>query len=100
MPQPLQEIQTRIRREQKTDQWQRSYVIRADYEATASETIHAPSLRRCRYRGIAKTHGQYVLTAAGADIIRLSDCFPPGTTPDRSPRPPSPFQRLCRELTG
>lgn len=47
-----------------------------------------------------RPHVQHVLTAAGANIIRLSDCFRPGTTPDRPPRQTCQFQRLCRELPG
>ncbi|WP_213089985.1 transposase, partial [Streptomyces umbrinus] len=34
--------------------------------------VHAHGLRRCRYRGMAKTHVQHVLTAAGTNLIRLS----------------------------
>ncbi|MFD0381372.1 transposase [Streptomyces stramineus] len=98
LPQPQQEIQTRVRHEQKTGRWQRRYAIRAGCEATVSETVHAHGLRHCRYRGLAKTHVQHVLTAAGTNIIRLSECFPPGTAPPRWPRPPSPFQQLCQRL--
>lgn len=94
MPQPLQEIQTRARREQQTLQWQQKYAIRAGCEATVSETVRAHGLRHCRYRGLAKTHVQHVLTAAGTNLIRLSQYQPEG----RKPRQPSHFQRLCRKL--
>ncbi|MFJ9567970.1 IS1182 family transposase [Streptomyces fuscichromogenes] len=99
LPQHLQEIQTRVRREQDTPTWQEHYAIRAGCEATVSETVHAHGLRHCRYHGIAKTHVQHVLTAAGTNIIRLSGCLPPGTTPPRPIRPASQFRRLCRDLT-
>ncbi|MET9519482.1 hypothetical protein [Streptomyces sp. NPDC002994] len=56
-------------------------------------------MRHCRYRGLAKTHVQHVLTAAETNIVRLSECFPPGPTPASPPRPPSHFQRLCQRLT-
>ncbi|WP_371541766.1 transposase [Streptomyces sp. NBC_00554] len=72
--------------------------MRAGCEATVSETVHAHGLRNCRYRGIAKTHVQHLLTAAGTNIIRLSDCFPPSAAPSRPPRPTSSFQLLCRKL--
>ncbi|WP_406326603.1 transposase [Streptomyces sp. NBC_00203] len=98
LPQPLQEIQTQVRREQETSKWQQHYAIRAGCEATVSETVHAHGLRHCRYHGIAKTHVQHVLTAAGTNIIRLSGCLPPGTTPPRPIRPASQFRRLCRDL--
>lgn len=98
LPEAQQKIQTQVRKDQKTSNWQRRYAIRAGCEATVSETVHAHGLRHCRYRGLAKTHVQHVLTAAGTNIIRLSEHFPPGTTPASPPRPPSHFQRLCRRL--
>ncbi|MEU6511070.1 IS1182 family transposase [Streptomyces sp. NPDC046942] len=100
LPEAQQKIQTQVRRDQKTSNWQRRYAIRAGCEATVSETVHAHGLRHCRYRGLAKTHVQHVLTAAGTNIIRLSECFPPGTTPDSPPRPPTHFQQLCQGLTA
>ncbi|WP_353962339.1 transposase [Streptomyces sp. NBC_00452] len=100
LPQPLQEIQTRVRHEQDTLQWRQHYAVRAGCEATVSETVHAHGLRHCRYRGMAKTHVQHVLTAAGTNIIRLSGHFPPGTSPPRRPRPASRFKGLCRTLTN
>lgn len=98
LPEPQQKIQSQVRKDQKTSNWQRRYAIRAGCEATVSETVHAHGLRHCRYRGLAKTHVQHVLTAAGTNIVRLSDCFPPGTTPASPPRPPSHFKRLCQRL--
>ncbi|WP_443066364.1 transposase [Streptomyces sp. NBC_01262] len=72
--------------------------MRSGCEATVSETVHAHGLRHCRYRGLAETRVQHILTAAGTNIIRLSECFSPGTTPDRPCRPPSRFRRLCQNL--
>ncbi|MFE5371153.1 transposase [Streptomyces mirabilis] len=43
----------------------------------AGRCAHAHGLRHCRYRGLAKTHVQHVLTAAGTNIVRLSDCIRP-----------------------
>ncbi|MET9619024.1 transposase [Kitasatospora indigofera] len=71
LPQPLQEIQNRVRKRQNTQAWQDRYAMRAGCEATVSETVHAHGLRNCRYRGTAKTHVQYVLTAAGTNTVRL-----------------------------
>ncbi|WP_211835018.1 transposase [Streptomyces rhizosphaericus] len=95
LTEPQQKIQTQVRKDQKTSNWQRRYAVRAGCEATVSETVHAHGLRHCRYRGLAKTHVQHVPTAAGANIIRLSEHFPPGITPASPPRPPSHFQQLC-----
>lgn len=94
LPQPLQEIQTHTRAEQKTPEWQQKYAMRAGCEATVSETVHAHGLRHCRYHGLAKTHVQHVLTAAGTNIIRLSQHPATG----HNPRPPSHFHRLCQAL--
>ncbi|MFI6318800.1 transposase [Nonomuraea sp. NPDC050556] len=66
LPQPLQEIQTRNRADQNTEEWKARYAIRAGCEATVSETTRAHGLRTCRYKGLAKTHVQHVLTAAGS----------------------------------
>ncbi|MEU9256594.1 transposase [Streptomyces sp. NPDC048270] len=56
MLQPLQEIQTRSRADPTTNEWRQRYAIRADCQATVSETVHAHGLRNCRYRGMARTH--------------------------------------------
>ncbi|MFI1677413.1 transposase [Streptomyces sp. NPDC020607] len=98
LPQPLQEIQTRVRREQDTAQWRQHYAIRVGCEATVSETVQVHGLRHCRYRGMAKSHVQHVLIAAGTNIIRLSGHFLPGTSPPQPPRPESRLKRLCRPL--
>ncbi|MGA5135502.1 IS1182 family transposase [Streptomyces olivoreticuli] len=98
LPRPVQEIQTRARLEQKTEQWQRRYAMRSGCEATVSETVHAHGLRHCRYRGAARTHVQHVLTAAGTNLVRLSDYFPPGFKPPASHRNGTAFLRLCRNL--
>ncbi|MEV8035034.1 transposase [Streptomyces sp. NPDC086182] len=37
---------------------------------------------------------------AGLPLLRLSECFPPGTTPASPPRPPSHFRQLCGRLTA
>jgi integrase len=100
LPEPQQKIQSKARKDRKTSSWQRRYAIRAGCEATVSETVHAHGLRHCRCRGLAKTHVQHVLTAAGTNIVRLSECFPPGTTPASPPRPPSHFRQLCGRLTA
>jgi transposase len=98
LPQPLQEIQTRNRADQHTDEWKARYALRAGCEATVSETTRAHGLRACRYKGLAKTHVQHVLTAAGTNVLRLADHDTPGVYPDRPARSHSPFQQLCRAL--
>ncbi|MBG0822845.1 IS1182 family transposase [Planomonospora sp. ID91781] len=96
LPRPQQEIQTRARAEQQTGQWRARYAIRAGCEATVSETVRAHGLRHCRYLGLAKTHVQHVLTAAGTNIIRLTQYDLAG--PSRASRSLTAFQRLCKRL--
>ncbi|GAB3843816.1 IS1182 family transposase [Dactylosporangium cerinum] len=89
LPEPLQDIQTRTRALQQTAEWKKRYALRAGCEATVSETVHAHGLRNCRYRGLAKTHVQHILTAAGANIVRLAQ-----HRPDQRRRPRTRLQEL------
>lgn len=50
--------------------------------------------RRCRYRGLEKTHVQNVLTALAINVERLS-LQEPADGPYR-PRPPTAFQQRKR----
>lgn len=86
------------RAEQQTPEWQQRYAMRAGCEATVSDTVHTHGLRHCRYHGLAKTHVQHILTAAGTNIIRLSERYPPGTSP-RAKRSSTHLQRLCQRIT-
>ncbi|MEU8137799.1 transposase [Streptodolium elevatio] len=87
-------MQSRLRREQRTDAWRRHHAIRIGCEATISEPVRAHGLRHCRYRGHAMTHVQHVLTAAGTNLVRLSECLPRGTIPLRTPKPTTWFRQL------
>ncbi|GGL95673.1 hypothetical protein GCM10010129_44490 [Streptomyces fumigatiscleroticus] len=90
--QSLHEIQTHNRREQRTSQWQRRYAIRAGIEATLSQAVRTRGLRRSRYRGLARTHVQHVLTARACNFTRLADWF--DTSPTSSRRD-TDFRTLC-----
>ena len=50
-------------------------------------------VRQCRYRGLPRTHVQHVLTAASANIIRLTR----GTT-QTAPRPHTPKTPVLQRL--
>lgn len=50
------------RQEQETPQWQERYKQRSGIEGTISQGVLAFGLRRSRYRGLAKTRLQHVLT--------------------------------------
>ncbi|MFI0242083.1 IS1182 family transposase [Streptomyces sp. NPDC016845] len=94
LPRPLHQIQTRNRLAQQTEQWQRSYAIRAGIEATLSQTVRAHGLRRSRYRGLARTHVQHVLTAMACNVARIADWI------DTAPRPrrrATHFRTLCSD---
>ncbi|MGW1617460.1 IS1182 family transposase [Streptomyces sp. NPDC002285] len=91
LPRLLHEIQMRNRLDQQTEQWQRRYAIRAGIEATLSQNVRAHGLRRARYRGLARTHVQHVLTAMACNLSRLADWY--GTAP--SARRPTRFRALC-----
>ncbi|MFE9883080.1 transposase, partial [Streptomyces sp. NPDC005784] len=93
----LHEIQQSNRLDQQTGNWQRRYAIRAGIEATLSQTVRSNGLRRTRYRGLAKTHVQHILTAMACNLTRTADWIaetPRGRT--RSSR----FHTLCTAATG
>ncbi|WP_184946793.1 transposase [Kitasatospora kifunensis] len=94
LPQPVQEIQTRARAEQKTEAWQQRYALRSGCEATVSETVRAYGIRHCRYRGIARTHVQHVLTAAGTNLVRLGQHSRDGHRASTTNR----FKTLCQQV--
>jgi len=96
LPQAQQEIQNHVRQQQNTEDWKRTYALRAGCEATVSETVHAHGLRNCRYRGLAKTHVQHVLTAAGANIIRLSSWNGSDGPHSHTRRNRTPFSNVCQ----
>lgn len=58
--------------EQQTEHWQQRYQHRAGVEGTIAQGIRAFDLRRSRYRGLAKTSLQHLLTAAGMNLNRLN----------------------------
>src|SRR3954453_9691559 len=61
------------RQRQTTTAFRSQYATRAGIEGTLSQGVRAFDLRRCRYRGLAKTHLQQVSTAAALDVSRLAD---------------------------
>ena len=73
--QPLFEaVQTR-KREQHTSEWRKQYGKRAGIEGTISQCVFALDMRRSRYRGLAKTHIQFVLTAAAMNLTRVLNWY-------------------------
>lgn len=61
------------RQYQQTNEFKERYKTRAGVEGTISQATNAQGLRQCRYRGLAKTHLQHVLTAAAMNLTRAID---------------------------
>ncbi|MFI6356404.1 IS1182 family transposase [Streptomyces sp. NPDC050743] len=71
LPREQQEILSRRRQEQQTEEWKKRYDIRAGVEGTISQAVHRTGIRRTRYTGLSKTHLGNVLAATAINIIRL-----------------------------
>jgi transposase len=59
------------KQEQHTHEWRERYGKRAGVEGTVSQCVFALGMRRSRYRGLHKTHLQFVLTAAAMNLTRV-----------------------------
>jgi transposase len=59
------------KQEQHTPEWRKRYGKRAGVEGTISQCVFALDTRRSRYRGMDKTHLQFVLTAAATNLTRV-----------------------------
>lgn len=68
----LHEVLRAARTEQDTPEWQGRYSHRAGIEGTVSQGVRTFGLRRSRYRGLAKTGLQHILTAAGMNLVRIN----------------------------
>lgn len=61
----------KARQDQQSDDFKQRYAARAGIEGTLSQGISAFGLRRCRYKGMAKTHLQHIITATAMNVVRL-----------------------------
>ncbi len=61
-----------MRARQKTPEFQHAYATRAGIESTHAQAIRCSGLRRARYRGLAKTRLQHVLTATAINLLRIA----------------------------
>ncbi|MFJ3846126.1 transposase [Streptomyces albidoflavus] len=82
----LHELQTKNRADQQDANWRRIYGQRSGAEGTIEEFADGDHGRRCRYRGLAKTHVHHVLTALAINVKRLSLQEPADSS---YPAPPS-----------
>lgn len=90
-PRPIREARMNAYRDQESEQWQRTYNLRAGIEGTISQAVRGPDLRHSRYRGLPKTHLQNVVTGIALNIVRLGDHFDTVAT---APRRPTTVHRL------
>jgi transposase len=58
-----------------TEAGQKQYARRAGIEGTISQSVRAFGARRTRYRGLAKTHLQQVITAVAINVRRIIAWF-------------------------
>ena len=70
-PQPEFEVIQRVRTQQQTALFRKRYAQRAGVEGTLSQGVRRCQIRRSRYRGIAKTHLQHLITAAALNVVRV-----------------------------
>jgi transposase len=65
------EAQQAIRAQQSTQAWKDRYALRAGVEGTIAQASQRGDIHHTRYRGLAKTHLQHVLTAMALNLIRI-----------------------------
>ena len=65
----------KARQRQTTDEFKAVYKQRAGVEGTISQGTQVCGLRRCRYRGIEKTHLQHIFTAVAINLKRVAAWF-------------------------
>ena len=58
---------------QNTPEFLKTYNKRAGIEGSISQGVRRSALRQSRYIGLAKTHLQHILIAAGLNLCRLYD---------------------------
>lgn len=58
------------KQEQHSEEFRKRYGKRAGIEGTISQGVFAIGMRRSRYRGLDKTHLQFIFTAAAMNITR------------------------------
>jgi transposase len=95
----LQEQHTALqatRAYQKTREFKERYPARAGIEGTINQGVNTTGMRRARYKGLAKTRLQHVLTAAAINLQRAGDWL--AGIPSAHTRVP-PFIALAKTTT-
>jgi IS5 family transposase len=71
LPCRQQQAQQRLPAEQATGDWRQRYGLRCGVESLISQASRLCDLHQARYRGLAKTHLQHVLTALAINLVRV-----------------------------
>jgi len=71
LPRRQQQAQQRLRAEQATGDWRQRYALRCGVESLIAQASRRCDLHQARYRGLAKTHLQHVLTALAINLVRV-----------------------------
>jgi transposase len=79
LPRRQQQAQQRLRAEQATGDWRQRYGLRCGVESLIAQASRRSGLHQARYRGLAKTHLQQVLTALAINLVRV-DAWLTGVT--------------------
>ena len=80
------------REREKTSVFKEQYAVRAGVEGTIGQAVDKLDMRRSRYRGIAKTHLQHVMTASAMNLMRVMAWF---SEKPRSKTRVAPFAALA-----
>lgn len=86
--QPVFEVVQQRKHDQHTDTFRQRYGKRAGIEGTISQCVFALDMRRSRYRGLDKTHLQFLLTAAAMNLTRVVNWL------NEKPRSPTRMTRF------
>src|SRR5207237_10569515 len=70
-PQAHHEAMQAARQRQETPEFKERYALRSGVESSLSQGIRRFDVRQSRYRGLARTHLQHLLTATAMNIVRV-----------------------------
>jgi transposase len=70
-PQAHHEAMQAARQRQETPEFKEKYALRSGVESSLSQGIRRFAVRQSRYRGLAHTHLQHLLTATAMNIVRV-----------------------------
>ena len=93
-PQAHHEAMQAARQRQQTPEFKEQYALRSGVESSLSQGIRRFAVRQSRYRGLARTHRQHLLTATAMNIVRVI-AWLKGEPLDERRRKPGHFARLA-----